>query len=159
MQKNFKLNQKGLAGIDVMAVSMLLVMILMIIFVFAFEFYMFFIRLNQASSALISAGERLQTELSTESASGAKAVLSTQIEDLLALEIEHQLNGEARVIELHWLEEGTCPLGNSRDDPMLHLVVAFHHEPSFLVSRLMSLLGHSVSEFRIHLDREIEMDI
>ncbi|SCZ76643.1 hypothetical protein [Acidaminobacter hydrogenoformans] len=158
MQKNPKLNNSGIAGLEVLILSLLIVVILIALSAAAFEWYLFYIRLNQAGSALKSASERLQTELDNTSASGAKATFNANLEATLTEEIQSQFKEEAEIKNLSWHSTGICPMGTVRDDPLLHLVVAFPHQPSFLMERLTDSLGYSATAIKIHLDREIEID-
>lgn len=158
MQKNFKLNRQGIIGLEVVTLSMLMVLILMLVFVAAFEFYLFYIRFSQASSALKSASERIQTELDNHYASGAVAAFRLDLEDMMAAELEAQLDESVEIKEASWHPSGLCPRGTTGDDPLLHLVAAFPHQPSFMVERLAEELGYSATAVKIHLDREIEID-
>jgi hypothetical protein len=110
-------------------------------------------------NAAAVASERIQLDLSTEKASEAKADLISIYESMLLEELRMQIGKQVRLIETIWSEEGLCPLGGKKDDAILHIVVAYEHKPSFLVEKLRAASGHSTHEFKIHLDREIEMDI
>ena len=138
--------------------SMLMVLILILITVAAFEFYLFYIRFTQAESALTNASERFQTELDNTSASGALAAFEPDLEQVMASEIETQLGEAVEILSLSWHQDGVCPLGTAKDDPLMHLVVAFPHRPSFLIERLAAVMGYSAKSVKIHLDREIEID-
>jgi hypothetical protein len=158
MPKNLKLGNKGVVGLEVLVLSLLLVFVLISLSAVAFEWYLFYIRLNQAGSALKAASERLQTELDNTSASVAEADFNANLEALLTEEIKSQFKEGAEIKMLSWHGSGTCPMGTVRDDPILHLVVAFSHQPSFFMERLAEGLGYSSTAIKIHLDREIEID-
>ena len=138
--------------------SMLMVLILILVFVAAFEFYLFYIRFSQSESALKSASERIQTELDNNYAAGAVAVFDPNLEGVMSAEIETQFDDAVEIQVISWHPSGLCPLGTMRDDPILHLVVAFPHQPSFLMEQLAKEMGFSATAIKIHLDREIEID-
>lgn len=158
MQKNFKLNRGGFIGLEVLSLSMLMVLILILVFVAAFEFYLFYIRFSQSESALKSASERVQTELDNNYASGAVAAFGADLESVMAEEVAAQFDSAVEIQALSWHPSGLCPSGTMRDDPILHLVVAFPHQPSFLMEQLAKEMGFSATAIKIHLDREIEID-
>lgn len=138
--------------------SMLIVLILILVFVAAFEFYLFYIRFSQSESALKSASERVQTELDNNYASGAVAAFGADLESVMAEEVAAQFDSAVEIQALSWHPSGLCPSGTMRDDPILHLVVAFPHQPSFLMEQLAKEMGFSATDIKIHLDREIEID-
>jgi len=158
MQKNSKLNRQGFIGLEVLSLSMLMVLILILVFVSAFEFYLFYIRFSQSESALKSASESVQTKLDNNYASGAVAAFNSDLADIMAAEVETQFDDLAQIQVISWHPDGLCPLGTMRDDPLLHLVVAFPHQPSFLMEQLAQKMGFSATAIKIHLDREIEID-
>lgn len=158
MQKNFKLNREGIIGLEVLSLSMLMVLILILVFVAAFEFYLFYIRFSQSESALKSASERIQTELDNNYASGAVAAFGEELESVMAEEVAAQFDSAVEIQAISWHPSGLCPSGTVRDDPILHLVVAFPHQPSFLMEQLAKEMGFSATAIKIHLDREIEID-
>lgn len=159
MQKYFKLNLRGFIGLETLLVTLLMLLILLMMSAFAFELIMFQIRLNNVKNVVDVACERIQLELVTEEASLAKASLLPNYESEILNEVEYQLGGHARLISAIWSEEGICPLGGEKDDALLHIVVAFEHTPSFFIALISSRTGRSVHEFKIHIDREIELDV
>ena len=158
MPFHFKLSQKGAAGLEVLMLTLWVVLLMSVLFAVGFEFYMYHIRLNQGVSALQVASERLQTELEDSYAAAAAVRLKPDFEAWMLNELELQYGDRVLLLEISWHPDGRCPGGVEKDDPLLHLVVAVPHRPSFFVEQLRIKQGLTSSAIKIHLDREIELD-